>query len=97
MRMPVAFMRHWRAVRAVSWIGAHLALGLRAGFLPCALAPHLGLILAKDQREELRNLRAGRAFQRAWLAAAAETLALQAQTAAPNAVTARKPLDRYLD
>ena len=144
MRMPFALMRHWGVMRAGTWVGAHLALGLRAGLLPCALAPHLGLILGKNQREELGNLQAGRAFQRVWLAAAAETLALQpmaaatvlvrqtpgngwvsvgvkhelqqlldtlcrpsrgkpymlfrvGKAAAPAAVTARKPLDSYLD
>ena len=54
------------------WIGAHLALGVRAGYLPCALAPQPGLLLASGQREESGSLQAGRAFERVWLAAATE-------------------------
>lgn len=82
MRLPFAALRHWPLMRALDGLGAHHALGLRAGYLPCALAPHIGLILAKGQREDLGNLKAGRAFQRVWLAAAAEELALQPMAAA---------------
>ncbi len=82
MRLPFAALRHWPLMRALDGFGAHHALGFRAGYLPCALAPHMGLILAKAQREDLGNLKAGRAFQRVWLAAAAEGLALQPMAAA---------------
>jgi nitroreductase len=82
MRLPFAALRHWPLMRALDGFGAHHALGLRAGYLPCALAPHIGLILAKAQREDLGNLKAGRALQRVWLAAAAEGLALQPMAAA---------------
>ena len=82
MRLPFAALRHWPLMRALDAFGAHHALGLRAGYLPCALAPHIGLILAKGQREDLANLKAGRAFQRVWLAAAAQGLALQPMAAA---------------
>ncbi len=46
MRWPFAWLRHWNVMRAADAIGAHYALGLRAGYLPCALAPHLGLVTA---------------------------------------------------
>lgn len=82
MRKPFALMRHWGVMRAGTWIGAHVALGLRAGYLPCALAPHLGLIVVKGQGEELGSLQAGRAFERVWLAAENENLALQPMAAA---------------
>jgi len=82
MRWPFALLRHWPLMRAANWLGAHQALGLRAGWLPCALAPHLGLVVATGQRDDLATLKAGRAFQRVWLAAAAEGLALQPMAAA---------------
>jgi nitroreductase len=82
MRLPFALLRHWPLMHAAAWIGAHHMLGLRTGWLPCALAPHLGLIVATGQRDDLANLKAGRAFQRVWLAAAAEGLALQPMAAA---------------
>ncbi len=46
MRAGFALLRHWRVMRAASRLGLHHALGLRAGYLPCALAPQLGLMLA---------------------------------------------------
>lgn len=90
MRRPFALLRHWRLMRATTWVGAHLALGLRAGYLPCAMAPHLGLILATGQRESLGSIQAGRALQRVWLAATAAKLALQPM-AAPTALAWQRP------
>ena len=74
-------MRHWRAAQMANRFGAHVVLGVRAGYLPCALAPHLGLVLAQGD-EETAAFTAGRAFQRLWLAAAAAGLALQPMAAA---------------
>lgn len=82
MRLPFAWLRHWSAMRAMNLVGAHVALGLRAGYLPCALAPHIGLIVTDGADGPLADLRAGRAFQRVWLAAAGENLALQPMAAA---------------
>ncbi|MBC7483802.1 MAG: hypothetical protein H7337_18320 [Rhizobacter sp.] len=90
MRLPFAALRHWPLMRTLDASGPPHALGLRAGYLPCALAPHIGLILAKGQREDLGNLKAGRAFQRAWLAATAEGLALQPM-AATTALSVQNP------
>ncbi len=75
-------MRHWGVMRAATFAGAHLMLGLRAGYLPCALAPHLGLIVAHGADEASAAFTAGRSFQRLWLAAAAAGLALQPMAAA---------------
>ena len=75
-------LRDWRFMRVARLFGAHIAFGLRAGYLPCALAPHLGLVLADEHDEGVANLNAGRAFQRLWLAAATEGLALQPMAAA---------------
>lgn len=82
MRLPFALLRHWPVMRAASWVGGHVALGWRAGHLPCARAPHIGLIQASGPRADLESLQAGRAFQRVWLAATAEQLALQPMAAA---------------
>lgn len=95
MRLPFAALRHWPLMRVLDVFGAHHALGLRAGYLPCALAPHIGLILATGQREDLGNLKAGRAFQRVWLAAAAEGLALQPMAAA-TALSVQHPGDGWV-
>lgn len=75
-------MRHWPRMRAANLVGAHLGFGWRAGYLPCALSPHLGLVLADGRDPDDAARRAGRAFQRAWLAAAAADLALQPMAAA---------------
>jgi hypothetical protein len=67
----------------------HHVLGFRAGYLPCALTPHIGLVLGRDLHDDLAQLQAGRAFERVWLAAAAENLALQPMAAATVLVRQR--------
>lgn len=96
MRAGFALLRHWQAMRAATFLGLHHALGLRAGYLPCALAPHLGLILTEGSDETLANLQAGSAFQRVWLAATAEGLALQPM-AAVTALLRQAPGDGWVD
>lgn len=90
MRLPFQALRHWPVMRGASFVGAHWALGLRAGFLPCALAPHIGLLLAQGDGEDERDLLAGRALQRVWLAAHNEGLAFQ-PFAAPVALSRQRP------
>lgn len=90
MRLPFALLRHWPLMRAACWIGAHHALGLRAGHLPCALAPHIGVILVDGGWTNLANLRAGQAFQRVWLEAASQGMALQPMAAA-TALSCQNP------
>ncbi len=84
MRAPFAALRHWRLMRGASWLGLHHALGLRAGYLPAALSPHIGLVLAEEGAGAVpaAALQAGRAMQRVWLAAQAQGLALQPMAAA---------------
>jgi hypothetical protein len=82
MRLPFALLRRWPLMHALSLAGAHHMLGLRAADLPCRLAPHLGLIVAGGVDAADRAVQAGRALQRAWLAAAAEGLAFQPMAAA---------------
>ena len=82
MRALFAALRRWPLMRAGTRIGLHRALGLRAGYLPCRLAPHLGLVLCDDPEVALRPMGAGRALERAWLAATAEGIAFQPMAAA---------------
>jgi hypothetical protein len=82
MRGMFSLLRHWPLMRVANTLGAHHLLGLRAAYLPCALAPHLGLILAGAPSEALAAVLAGRSFQRLWLAATAAGLALQPMAAA---------------
>lgn len=84
MRRAFALLRHWPLMRAAHVIGAHHVLGLRAGYLPSASSPHIGLIIgeAGGVDDAATLLAAGRSFQRLWLAADAEGLALQPMAAA---------------
>lgn len=88
MRAGFAALRRWPVMRAAGLVGAPYALGLRAAWLPCALAPHLGVLLLGGDGEVL-DLQSGRALQRAWLAAAAAGLAFQ-PFAAPVALVRQR-------
>ena len=70
-------------------LGASVVLGLRAAWLPCRLAPHLGVVLSNGSPDRL-ELDAGRALERAWLAATALDLAFQPM-AAPTALERQCP------
>lgn len=83
MRPLFASLRRWRLMRALTRLGVHHTLGLRAADLPCRLAPHLGLITCNAAGETARALGAGRALQRVWLQATAHGLAFQPMAAAP--------------
>jgi len=97
MRAPFAAMRHWRLMRIASWLGLHHALGMRAGYLPAALSPHIGLVLAEEGPGDVPGaaLNAGRAMQRVWLAAQAQGLALQ-PLAAATVLLAQEPLGQWV-
>ncbi len=82
MRWPFAWLRHWRLMRAVNILGSHFALGLRSGYMPCALAPHMGLLMLNDANEDAAQVKAGRALQRVWLATEQDSLAFQPMAAA---------------
>jgi hypothetical protein len=82
MRRPFAALRHWGLMRPADMIGAHFALGLRSGYLPCAMAPHLGLVMANAADVDTAHLLGGRAFERLWLASENHGLALQPMAAA---------------
>lgn len=89
MRVPFALLRRWPWIRAATRVGAHHVLGLRAGHLPCALTPHIGLVHCRGLHDDLAPLQAGRAFERVCVAAA-ENLALQPMAAATVLVRQRR-------
>ena len=96
MRWPFAWLRHWNVMRSANMVGAHFALGLRSAYLPCALAPQLGLVTSSGWQHgadtdpnanpslnvDAAHVEAGRAFQRLWLCAEHLGLALQPMAAA---------------
>ncbi|HEX6707255.1 MAG TPA: hypothetical protein VF169_21030 [Albitalea sp.] len=82
MRASFAALRRWPLMRAMTRLGAHHALGLRAAWLPARLAPQLGLVMADSPDEALAAIDGGRALQRVWLAASAAGLAMQPMAAA---------------
>ena len=80
MRPIFKVMRHWPVMKALTFVGAHYMLGVRAGLLPCAQAPELGVISSPRPPTEAALI-TGRSFQRLWLQAAALGLALQPMAA----------------
>jgi hypothetical protein len=82
MRALFAALRRWPLMRALNTLGVHHLLGLRAGDLPCRLAPHLGIVECDAASHTLPAIAAGRALERAWLAATAAGVALQPFAAA---------------
>lgn len=97
MRAAFAALRHWRLMRSASWLGLHHALGMRVGYLPAALSPHIGLVLAEEGPGDVpaAALNAGRAMQRVWLAAQAQGLALQ-PLAAATVLLAQAPFGEWV-
>lgn len=91
IRLPFAGFRHWECMRVLSWFGTHYSLGFRAGYVPSALSPHLGLIaVARSDSPDRDAVAAGQALERVWLAAAELGLAFQ-PIAAAIALTHQRP------
>jgi hypothetical protein len=82
MRAGFALLRHWHLMRATHVVGAHFALGLRSGYWPSALAPHIGLLMSNASDLDMAHVQAGRALQRLWLASEQHGLAFQPMAAA---------------
>lgn len=82
MRAAFAALRRWPLMRALSALGMHHMLGWRAAYLPCSLSPALGLIVVSLPDCAAAAVSAGRALERAWLAATREGLAFQPMAAA---------------
>ncbi|SFK38404.1 hypothetical protein SAMN05216302_100559 [Nitrosomonas aestuarii] len=76
MRFLFSALRHWSVMKLANLFGSHHMLGFRACYLPCSLAPHLGL-LAAESIDNQSVLNAGRAFQRLWLAVTSQNRVLQ--------------------
>jgi hypothetical protein len=85
LRGAFAALRRWPLMHALNSVGVHHLLGVRAGDLPCRLAPHLGVIESVNASPAAQAVAAGRALERAWLAATADGVALQ-PFAAPMAL-----------
>lgn len=90
-RSSFSLLRHWSIARLANCFGMHHILGFRSSYLPCRLAPHLGIITVKKvDTHTIFNV--GRAFQRLWLAVTQEGRVLQPMPASalyalPNAPT----------
>ncbi len=81
-RLVFGWLRHWPLQKALNTFGFHQIMALKAAYLPCRLAPQLGVISA-DPENAASAFSAGRLLQRAWLAATAEGLAFQVFAASP--------------
>lgn len=88
-RWAFAQLRRWPVMNALRHIGVHHLLGFRAGYLPCRLAPHLGVLTTSVPLEQ-GAVAVGRALQRVWLEAERRGFAFQ-----PLAGAALLALDGY--
>lgn len=76
LRGLFSLLRHWPVMRMANRFGAHQLLGWRSCYLPCWLAPHLGILTVKKP-DTASVWAVGRAFQRLWLTATCRGLTLQ--------------------
>jgi len=76
MRPIFKALRHWTLMRALTAVGSHRLIGLRAAYAPCRVAPHLGA-LATNVELERGAIEVGRALERVWLRATSLGLAFQ--------------------
>ncbi|WP_204081084.1 hypothetical protein [Mycobacterium riyadhense] len=76
MRPMFRSLRHWQVIRLLQTVGMHHVLGLRAGYLPCRFAPHVGA-LTTSLDTEAGPIAAGAAFERIWLRTTLLGMALQ--------------------
>lgn len=76
MRPFFTALRHWSLTRALQLIGVHWAIGFRAAYLPCRLAPELA-VLSTTLDLDAGAIAVGRALEHMWLTATSMGLALQ--------------------
>lgn len=81
MRPAFAALSRWPLMRVLTRAGGHHALGLRAAWLPCRLAPLLGMVWCDTPDDSWPVFALGRSLQRAWLACTLEGLAFQPMAA----------------
>jgi hypothetical protein len=91
MRWAFRQLARWRVMNVLRRVGFHHALGFRAAYLPCRLAPHCA-VLATTLPIERGAPAVGMALERIWLRAASSGLALQ-----PFAAPALLALPGYVD
>lgn len=91
MRWAFRQLGRWPVMNLLRALGFHHALGFRAAYLPCRLAPHCA-VLATPLPIERGALAVGMALERVWLRAASSGLALQ-----PFAAPALLALPGYVD
>jgi len=76
-RWAFAQLSHWPVMNVLRRFGGlHHALGFRAGYLPCRLAPHLAVLTTRLPVER-GALAVGTALERVWLEAETRGLAMQ--------------------
>lgn len=81
LRPFFALLRHWAVAQSANVVGMHHLLGFRSCYLPCRLAPHVGVVVV-DRPDDYSVLEAGRAFQRLWLTVTRQGRMLQPLPAA---------------
>lgn len=81
MRAAFAALSRWPLMRVLTMAGVHHGLGVRAAWLPCRLAPLLGMVWCDAPDEPWPAFALGRSLQRAWLACTLEGLAFQPMAA----------------
>ena len=76
MRTVFGALRHWELVRLLNGIGLHHVFGIRAAYLPCRLAPHVGA-LTTSLDLDTGAVATGAAFERVWLRTTLQGSSLQ--------------------
>lgn len=76
LRGLFSLLRHWGVMRLANRVGTHHLLSWRSCYLPCRLAPHVGLLSVK-KADNASVFATGRAFQRLWLMATRQGRVLQ--------------------
>ena len=78
MRTAFAGLRHWPFMRSLARLGLHRGVAWRASYMPARWAPHVCVVAARTPLDTSDDvIEAGRAMQRAWLAATQFNLAVQ--------------------
>ncbi len=78
MRAAFASLRHWPLVRTLARFGLHRGIAWRASYMPARWAPHVCVVASRTPVDTNGDMiEAGRAMERAWLAATQLNLAVQ--------------------
>jgi hypothetical protein len=77
LRPAFSSLRHKAVMRALTAIGAHHALGLRAGYAPCLSAPNIAVLAYTSANAQAGCWVIGRALEQLWLRATVLGFAVQ--------------------